>query len=340
MSKASGKVELGSRPVPTPGPGQVLVKIQAAALNPVDNYNKNYGGFVDEFGFPALIGNDGAGTIEDFAPDLMFLQGYWNQDRCTLQQYALGDAIRCAKIPENLSFDEASTIPLGLATAAIGMYHAPVSIPDQGGGAGLIAPWTGGVGKYAGQAVVVFGGSSSVGQFALQLAKLSGFSPIITTASKNNEAYCKSAGATHVIDYRDVHYDNVPAAILKITDNSVPLVYDAISSEASQKAGWAILGRGGSMVVTLPPAIGVTPGQVGEDGKRLVHVYGNVHRETNRQFGTEMYSHLTTLLAKGELKPNNVEILPDGLAGVSAGLDRLSKGVSAVKLVARPQETA
>ncbi|KAI0316228.1 chaperonin 10-like protein, partial [Amylostereum chailletii] len=76
--KSSGKVELGTRPVPTPGPGQVLVKIRSAALNPVDNVIKNIGAFADEFGYPALVGNDGAGTIEDVAADV---QGWEKGDR-------------------------------------------------------------------------------------------------------------------------------------------------------------------------------------------------------------------------------------------------------------------
>ncbi|KAI0314944.1 GroES-like protein [Amylostereum chailletii] len=364
-SKGSGKVEVGTRPIPTPGPGQVLVKVQSAALNPVDNLIKNIGAFADQFGYPALIGNDGAGIIEDMAADVqgwkkgdrVVIQGYWDQDRCTLQQYALSDAVRCAKIPESWSFDEAATLPLGLATAAIGLYQTPTSVPSQGiipgqgGGAGLLAPWECGVGNYAGQAAVVFGGSSSVGQFALtslqslhpiQLAKLSGFDPIITTASKNNEAYCKLAGATHVIDYHDVPYDDIPAAIARLTEKPVQLVYDAVSSEPSQKSGWAVLGRGhgGNMVIVLHPLLGFTSGQIVGNGKRLVLVHGSIQREDNHDFGAKMFGRLTALLEKRELKPNNVQLIPGGLAGAITGLDRLSKGVSAVKLVVRPQETA
>ncbi|KAI0319324.1 hypothetical protein OF83DRAFT_1170280 [Amylostereum chailletii] len=251
-----------------------------------------------------------------------------------------------ATIPETWSFDEAATLPLGLATAAIGLYQTPTSvpiqgfIPGQGGGAGLLAPWESGVGKYAGQAAVVFGGSSSVGQFALQLARLSVFDPIIATASKKNEAYCKSAGATHVIDYHDVPHDDVPAAIAELTGKSVQLVYDAVSSEPSERAGWAVLGRGGNMVIVLSSHLGFTPGQIVEDGKRLVHPYGRVQLEDNHEFGAKMFGRLTALLEKRELKPNNIEVIPGGLAGAISGLDRLSKGVSAVKLVVHPQETA
>ena len=66
------------------------------------------------------------------------------------------------QIPENLTFDQASTIPLGFTTAAIGLYQEK----REYGGAGLVAPWAdGGRGKYAGQAIYIPGGSSSVGQY-------------------------------------------------------------------------------------------------------------------------------------------------------------------------------
>jgi hypothetical protein len=66
-----------------------------------------------------------------------------------------------AKIPENITFDQAASVPLGLATAAIGFYDAL----DKGG-AGLTPPWeAAGAGKYKGRGTLILGGSSSVGQY-------------------------------------------------------------------------------------------------------------------------------------------------------------------------------
>jgi NADPH:quinone reductase-like Zn-dependent oxidoreductase len=66
------------------------------------------------------------------------------------------------QIPDNLTFDQASTVPLGITTAAIGLYQEK----RERGGAGLVAPWAdGGRRKYAGQAIYIPGGSSSVGQY-------------------------------------------------------------------------------------------------------------------------------------------------------------------------------
>ena len=71
------------------------------------------------------------------------------------------------QIPDTLSFDQASTIPLGLATAAIGLYQKK----KERGGLELVAPWVqGGRGKYAGQAIFITGGASSVGQYGTSLS--------------------------------------------------------------------------------------------------------------------------------------------------------------------------
>ncbi|TFY82415.1 hypothetical protein EWM64_g1603 [Hericium alpestre] len=332
------KFEVGTRTIPKPGPGQVLVRLYAAALNPVDNYIQQFGVFVESY--PAVAGSDGAGTVEELGEgatgvakgDKVFFQGLWVSDRGTFQQYALADAI-----PTKYSFDDVATIPLGFATAAIGLYAKRAAR----GGAELATPWSAaGRDKYKGQPAVVIGGSSSVGQFALQLLKLSGFGPIITTASASNAEYAKAAGATDVIDYHTTPYAELPAAVAKITSTPVPVIYDAISSPESQQASWKILAPKGSLVVTLQPAVG-KPGEEAEDGKRLVQVFGSSNHPENREIGNDIYAHLTGLLETGAVKPNKVEILPDGLAGIPAGVARLEqKGVSGVKLVARPQETA
>jgi hypothetical protein len=70
------------------------------------------------------------------------------------------------QIPDNLSFDQASTIPLGLAATAVGFYQKK----KEGGGLQLVAPWAeSGRGRYAGQAMFITGGSSSVGQYGTHL---------------------------------------------------------------------------------------------------------------------------------------------------------------------------
>ncbi|ETW83489.1 quinone oxidoreductase 19 [Heterobasidion irregulare TC 32-1] len=210
----------------------------------------------------------------------------------------------------NVSFERASTLPLGLATASIGLYAEKICR----GSAGLYPPWEeSGRGKYKGQPILVIGGASSVGQFsAYIIGKLSGFSLIITTCSTHSAAYCVAAGATHPIDYYTTPYSELSSVVRVIVGPST-FVSD-------------ILAPRGSIVMVATPAV-AKDGEEAKDGKRAVN------------FGAALYGKLTALLEEEAIKPNNMDVLPDGLAGIPDGLKRLLGGVSGVKLVAHPQET-
>ena len=89
----------------------------------------------------------------------------------------------------------------------------------------------------------------------IQFAKLSGFSPVITTASKSNEAYLKSLGATHVID-RSLPASTIAAEVAKIVGGKpVEFAYDAISLPDTQALGYDVLAPGGVLLLTLAPQI-------------------------------------------------------------------------------------
>ncbi|KAI0825561.1 GroES-like protein [Irpex lacteus] len=336
--------ELVDRPTPKPGPNQILIKNITVALNPIDYVIHHLGLWVDHYGYPALAGVDGAGEVAAIGDsveglnigDKVLYESYFRPDMMTFQEYTIADAVQVAKVPSNVSLEEAVTIPLAFATAALGLYQ---ELRPRGGIA-LTAPWEeGGYKKYAGQAAIVTGGASSVGQFAIQLLKASGFDLIITTASKHNEEYCKSAGATHVIDYHEVSYPELPAAVKKLTSLPISVIYDAVATPDAQKAVWEILAPKGKAAFVLPPAVG-KPGEAGEDGKEVVGVFGGTTVPSNYEFGKKMWVGVTKLLESGDIKPNHLEVIPNGLAGVPDGLTRLAKGVSGVKLVARIAETS
>jgi Zinc-binding dehydrogenase len=176
--------------------------------------------------------------------------------------------------------------------------------------------------KYRDQPILVIGGSSSVGQFgesyccpctsytyrqysyaALQFAKLSGFNPIITTASTRNETYVRSAGATHIIDYKNTPYSALGPAVAKITTVPMSFVFDAISTEDSQRAAWEILAPNGRLVTTLPPVVGSEAG----DGKHAELVMGNSNAEENHEIGNLLYRNLTALLVDGLVKVSDFQ---------------------------------
>jgi len=318
-----------------------LVKIEATALNPVDWKVQKSGVFVEEW--PCVLGEDSAGTVAavgkgvaGFAVgDKVVHQGWFTNDQAAFQQYTIVPAEITAKVPSNISFDEAASIPLALATAALGLYGAAVT---QGqGGLGLTPPWEdAGRDKYAGKPILVFGGASSVGQIAIQLAKLSGFSPIIATASLKHTSLLKSLGVDHVID-RSVPLSELKAQLESLAKAPIEVVYDAVSFPETQRAGYSVLAPGGSILIVQGPQIKIDAAA----DKTIAHVFGNVNTPSNRAAGVGLYKKLTSLLEKGELKPNRVEVLPNGLAGIPDGLKRMELGqISGQKLIARPQETA
>ncbi|TFY56947.1 hypothetical protein EVJ58_g7321 [Rhodofomes roseus] len=329
-------------PVPRPGPGQLLLKVHAVALNPIDWKIQKFGWVVTEY--PAIVGSDVAGTVEELGEgvegfqlgDRVFQQGHFTVRHAGFQQYAVANADITAKIPDNVTFEEASTIPVGLSTAALGLYleHPP---PNPGiGSAGLTAPWEdGGRGKFAGKSFGVFGGASSVGQSVIQLASLSGFSPIIATASLHNAEFLRTLGATHVLD-RKLPSEQLKKEVEKITKGLLDVIYDAVSLPDTQLAAYEVLSPGGILVLA---SYDVIPEERKDSGKRVVRAWGQPNYPSeNRVVAAKLYGEqLTSWLKEGAIKPNRVEVLPNGLEGIPEGLERLRDDrVSGVKLVAHP----
>jgi len=199
------------------------------------------------------------------------------------------------------------------------------------GGLGLTPFWSPeGRGKYKDQPIVVFGGSSSVGQFAIQAAKLSGFNPIITTSSLKHADYLKGLGATYVIDRsKTTIVEDIKS---KLPDGKCNIVYDAISLESTQKVALELLGPEGMLLLTMPKSANLDYGN-----RTVSNVFGNVHSEAQRKLGVSLYGALPELLEGGEIKPNRYEVLKGGLSGIPEGLERMAADkVSGVKLIAHP----
>jgi len=192
----------------------------------------------------------------------------------------------------------------------------------------------GGKGKYAGKPIFVLAGATSVGAYVIQLAKLSGFSPIITTASPHNAAYLESLGATHVLD-RSLDAATLQKEVKAITEKPFEVVYDCVGLADTQKVGYEVLAANGTLILVLPSSLGET-----SDGKQVKDTVGSPFVPGNEEIGTGLYANLESYLDSGAIRPNRVEILPGGLGGIVEGLDRLRENkVSGAKLVVRPQET-
>lgn len=218
------------------------------------------------------------------------------------------------QIPTNVTTDQAGSLPLGLNTAVFGLYD----YEDGGiGNCGLAPPWEeGGRDKYAGQPILILGGASSVGQhgehpamtaaciigvilfIVIQLAKLSGFSPIVTTASLRNADRLRQLGATHILD-RGLAFDALASELERIVLEPLTVIYDAVASLDTQNFAYDILAPGGALAVVRPVAVSEAK-RVPE--KRVSIVYANAFRPENQRLAKSLFSRLHHLLEEGAIK--------------------------------------
>ncbi|KAG8218892.1 chaperonin 10-like protein [Butyriboletus roseoflavus] len=308
LPKIGAKFVLGKNEIPEPGPGEVLVKLEASALNPLDVQIQR-SGFFKVKAYPAVLGEEGAGVIQEIGDgvtnlaqgDKVFFQTPLGNKTSSFQQYCLVDAELTSKvglIPPNLSFDRAASVSVAFNTFAVATYA------QRPRGIALTPPFErGGLGKYAGRPIVIFGGAGSVGQQAIQLTRLSGFSPIITTASLHNQDLLRSLGATHVLDRKLTN-----AALIKRVRQlvAVPLTYifDAVSIKETQEAAYALLAPGGTLAVVSRPQVGGDDDSDDDDGseKKVLMVVGSFHEWPYRVLGAKFSIALTRWLEEGEIK--------------------------------------
>ncbi|GAB1518557.1 hypothetical protein RhiTH_001618 [Rhizoctonia solani] len=325
-----GKLEVKTRPTPTPQKNQALVKVTAAAINPVDWKIVDYGVIIEDF--PAVLGLDGAGVVEAVGPevtdfkvgDRVFFEGiYRSSNETTFQEKTIVETDLISKIPGNITDDQASTIPVSTITAFFGLFqNTGIDVPENGPTAN-------------GKGVLILGGSASVGQFAIQLARIAGFSPIVTTASAQHNDFLKSLGATHVFG-REVDANTIQSAF----STPVALVLDAISTNSTQPLAFDILTTPSlapvaHLAIVLPLADSVKEKNRGD--KVTVHtVYGVPHHF--RDLSVPFWQIVGQWIKDEKLVPNRVQVVKGGLAAVPEALDLSRKGVSGVKVVIHPQD--
>ncbi|CAE6487725.1 unnamed protein product [Rhizoctonia solani] len=271
LPQRQGKLEIGIRPTPIPGEREALVKITATAINPADWKILISGLFVESF--PSVLGTDGAGVIEAVGSevdnfrvgDRVFFQGFYHHtDKTTFQQYCIVETDIISKVPDNITEDQASTIPVGSLAALTCLFQETgINVPSNGPTANN-------------KGVLILGGSSSVGQYGIQLARIAGFSPIVTTASSQHTNFLKSLGATHVFD-RHVEAKAIQSAFT----TPVSLVVDSISVASTQSLAFNVLTTpspvpGARLSIVLPITDSVKERNV-ENKVTVKQVYGSSH---------------------------------------------------------------
>jgi len=189
-------IEFGDLPTPEPGPTEVLVRVGAVAVNPIDTYIR--GGLIAaSLKFPYVIGCDLAGTVEKIGSRVSRLQvgnRVWGSNQGlagrqgSFAEYAAVDEKWLYDTPSDESDAEAAAGALVGITAHLGLFlHA---------------------GLKGGETVFVNGGSGGVGSCVVQLAKSVGARVITTAGSADKRAQCQRFGADLALDYRAANIDN------------------------------------------------------------------------------------------------------------------------------------
>jgi len=187
----STNMRMGEVPKPAPEPGQVLVKVAASGVNPVDVKIRTLApAFAPEL--PGVLGMDMAGTVEavgDGVTDLAPGDEVWG---CvgglkglpgTLADYVAADARFMGKKPENLSMRQAAALPLVTITAWMALFER--------------------IRLQAGMHVLVHGGTGGVGHVAVQLAKAKGAKVAATVSTSDKARIATGLGAHDTILYKD-----------------------------------------------------------------------------------------------------------------------------------------
>ena len=190
-------IHLAEAPVPTPGPGKVLIEVVAAGINRPDIIQRS-GNYPPPPGETAIPGLEVSGRVVALGADVRGLEE--GDEVCALvgsggyAEYAVADAPLCLPVPRGVSLADAGGIPENYFTVYDNVFL-------RGG-------------LKTGERFLVHGGSSGIGSTAIQLAHAFGAEVFTTAGSPEKVAFCRELGADHAIDYRA---EDFVAAIKAIT---------------------------------------------------------------------------------------------------------------------------
>jgi NADPH:quinone reductase len=217
-------------PTPQPGPGQVLVRMHAIGVNPVETYIRA-GKYARLPALPYTPGNDGAGVVEQVGPDVnQFRVG----DRVytagsitgTYAEFALCKTEQVHSLPANVSFAQGAAMGTPYATAYRGLFQRAEARP--------------------GETVLVHGASGGVGTAAVQLARTRGLRVFGTAGSDEGLKLAREQGAHEVFDHRAPdHFDTIMNAT---GGRGVDVIVELLANVNLGK-DLTILAKGGRVVI-------------------------------------------------------------------------------------------
>jgi len=241
-------MQLEDAPVPPCGAGDLLVRVVAAGVNPVDGKLRS-GAMAAQvpMSFPVTLGFDAAGIVTavggevagfELGDEVCFYAAFARGG--TYAEYVAVDASQAAKKPRTATFAAAAALPMAGQAAWTALIE------------------TGQVER--GMRVLIHGGAGALGTTAVQLAKELG-AHVTATASGDGLALVKSLGADEVIDYRTQRFEQIA--------RDIDIVLDTLGG-ATQEASWTTMRKGGVLVATaMPPS----PERAAAAGVRAAFVF-------------------------------------------------------------------
>jgi NADPH:quinone reductase-like Zn-dependent oxidoreductase len=287
-------------PRPQPQAGEVLIRVHAAGVNPVDwKVREGYLRQMRQYELPLIPGWDVSGVVESVGDGVSRLklgdEVYSRPDISRDGAYAEYIVIRESEValkPKSIDHIHAAAIPLAALTAWQSLF-------DAGG-------------LKAGQTVLIHAAAGGVGHFAVQLAKWKG-ARVIATASKRNHDFLRKLGADAVIDYTAAKFEDVV--------HDVDVVLDTMAGD-TQTRSWKVLKKGGILVSILS-----RPSQ--EEAAKYEARAGYVFVQPN----AAQLDEIAKLADSGRLTPEIQAVFP--LAEASKAQELVKAGHTRGKIVLR-----
>ncbi|MCJ1241875.1 hypothetical protein MMC14_009881 [Varicellaria rhodocarpa] len=319
------KLEIKPTPYTTPNENEVVIKNHALAVNPID-WKLQDNALFPWLKYPLLLGADVAGEVVEVGSavtrfkigDRLLGQAVGmttgDSPRAGFQQYTIVLENLAAHIPSSLAYPSAAVIPLGLGTAACGLFQQDQlalqhpSVPP----------------KSTGKTLLIWGGASSVGCNGIQLAVSAGYD-VIATASPKNFDYLKKLGASQVLDYnsKDLIQELVAVFIDKPFAGALHTIGDIDACfEVVDKL------NGNKFLSTTSPLPQKKP-----SGVKSNRIFGTTLKDN--EVGKAVYEDfLGKALAEGAyVAAPEPWIIGTGLDSLQSGLETQKKGVSLRKVV-------
>ena len=319
--------EVKSAPLWTPEENEILVRNHVVAINPVDGALQKFAFF--PLNYPTILGSDVSGEVVAVGANVTrFKKGSRVLGHAVgiatkrpqdtgFQAYTILQTNMASEIPDSISFESAAVIPLGLSTASSGLFQDTFlnlqlpTVPPQ---------------KSTGKTLLIWGGSSSVGSNAIQLAVAAGYE-VVTTASSKNFEYVKKLGASAVYDYND---STVADELVKFFHGrTIAGALDCIGGPAWTACMDVVHKSNGSKFVsTTKRGFPDAP-----EGVTIKAIFGTTIKDNH--VGKAVYEDfLPKALDAGTFVPAPEPLVSGkGLESVQEAVDLHQKGVSAKKVV-------